>query len=62
MVIRSGKKNKTKKMSDLIWVIPLSIAMLILMIILGVTLAGILTGNIGMVEEMMKFFKLTKRR
>jgi len=34
-------------MSELIWVIPLSIAMLILMIILGVTLVGILTGNIG---------------
>ena len=49
-------------MSELIWVIPLSIAMLILMIILGVTLLGILTGNIGMVEEMMKFFKLTKQR
>tara|TARA_R110001592_G_scaffold158580_3_gene389734 strand:+ start:8769 stop:8918 length:150 start_codon:yes stop_codon:yes gene_type:complete len=49
-------------MSELIWIIPLSITILILMIILGVTLAGILTGNIGMVEEMMKFFKLTKRR
>ena len=36
--------------------------MLILMIILGVTLVGILTGNIGAVEEMMKFFKLTKQR
>ena len=48
-------------MSELIWIIPLSITILILMIILGVTLAGILTGNIGAVEEMMKFFKLTKR-
>ena len=49
-------------MSELIWVIPLSITILILMIILGVTLAGILNGNIGMVEEMMKFFKLTKQK
>ena len=49
-------------MSELIWVIPLSITMLILMIILGVTLLGILTGNIEAVEEMMKFFKLTKQR
>ena len=43
-------------MIDLIWVI------LILMIIMGVTLIGILTSNVGMVEEMMKFFKLTKQR
>lgn len=49
-------------MSELIWIIPLSIAMLMLMIILGVSLVGILTGNIGAVEEMMKFFKLIKRR
>ena len=49
-------------MIDLIWVIPLSIAILILMIIMGVTLIGILTSNVGMVEEMMKFFKLTKQR
>ncbi len=49
-------------MSDLIWIIPLSIAMLILMIIMGVTLIGTLTGNIGMVEEMMKFFKPKQRR
>ena len=49
-------------MSELIWVIPLSMTMLILMIILGVTLVGILTGNIGMIEEMMEFFKLTKQR
>ena len=48
-------------MGELIWVIPLSIAVLILMIILGVTLVGILTGNMGVVEEMMKFFKLTKK-
>lgn len=57
----NGIKTK-KKMSELIWIIPLSIAMLILMIILGVSLIGILTGNTGMVEEMMKFFKLTKQR
>ena len=49
-------------MIELIWVIPLSITMLMLMIILGVTLVGILTGNIGAVEEMMKFFKITKQR
>lgn len=47
-------------MSELIWLIPLSILMLTLMIILGVTAIGIITGNIGMVEEMMKFFKLTE--
>lgn len=45
-------------MSELIWVIPLSIVMLILMIIMGVTLIGVVTGNMGMVKEMMKFFKL----
>ena len=45
-------------MSELIWIIPLSIAELMLMIILGVTLIGTLTGNVGMIEEMMKFFKL----
>jgi len=33
-----------------------------LMIVLGVTAIGILTGNVGMVEEMMKFFKLIKRK
>ena len=49
-------------MSELIWIIPLSVTILILMIMLGVTLIGTLTGNIGMVEEMMKFFKLTKHR
>lgn len=45
-------------MSDLIWIVPLNIAMLIFMIIIGVTLIGSLTGNVGMIEEMMKFFKL----
>jgi hypothetical protein len=49
-------------MSELIWVIPLSIAILILMIILGVTVIGILTGSVVMVEEMMIFFKLIKRK
>lgn len=43
---------------ELLWIIPLSILILLLMIILGVTLIGILTGNNGMVWEMMKFFKL----
>jgi hypothetical protein len=27
---------------------------------MGVTLMGITTGNVGMVSEMMKFFKLIK--
>jgi hypothetical protein len=49
-------------MSELIWVIPLSIAILILMIILGVTVIGILTGSVGMVEEMMIFFKLINQK
>jgi len=47
-------------MSNLIWVIPLSLAILILMIIMGVTLIGVMTGNMGMIKEMMKFFKLNK--
>jgi hypothetical protein len=45
-------------MSELIWIIPLSLIILMLMIIMGVTLIGVMTGNIGMVKEMMKFFKL----
>jgi len=49
-------------MSELIWIVPLALVQMVFMIIIGVTLIGTLTGNIGMVEEMMKFFKLTKRR
>jgi hypothetical protein len=43
---------------ELLWIIPLSVLILILMVIFGVTLIGTLTGNIGMVEQMIKFFKL----
>ena len=49
-------------MSELIWIVPLVLVQMVFMIIIGVTLIGTLTGNIGMVEEMMKFFKLTKIR
>lgn len=45
-------------MGELIWVIPLSLIILMLMIVMGVTLIGVITGNIGMIKEMIKFFKL----
>jgi hypothetical protein len=48
-------------MIEFIFALLISIVILFFMIVMGVTLIGVITGNIGMVEEMMKFFKLTKR-
>lgn len=47
-------------MINLLWIIPLSVMIFLLMIIMGVTLMGITTGNVGVVSEVMKFFKLIK--
>ena len=46
---------------ELLYIIPLSMFILFMMIIIGVTIIGTLTGNTGMVEEMMMFFKLMDR-
>jgi len=49
-------------MIKLIFIVLWSLFILFLMILLGVTVIGILTGSVGMVEEMMIFFKLIKRK
>jgi len=43
---------------ELLWIIPLSILIFVIMIILGVTLIGTITGNIRMVENMINFFRI----
>jgi hypothetical protein len=49
-------------MIKLIFIVLWSLFILFLMILLGVTVIGVLTGSVGMVEEMMIFFKLIKRK
>ena len=49
-------------MIKLIFILLLSLFILFLMVLLGVTAIGILTGNVGMVEEMMIFFRIPMAR
>jgi hypothetical protein len=47
---------------DLLYIIPLSIVILFFIIVIGVTLISIMTGNIEMGQKMMEsLFKNTKK-
>ena len=46
---------------NLFWIIPLVMLELFIIIVVGVTLISVLTGNPEMLEEMFKIFKLTKK-
>jgi len=47
---------------ELLYIIPLSVIILFFMIIMGVTLTSIATGNPGMGEEMLKTFFYRKNK
>jgi len=44
---------------ELLWIIPISVALLLFMIVVGVTLISVVTGDIGIGETMLKilFYK-----
>ena len=49
---------------ELLYVIPLSVIILFFMIVIGVTLISVITGDIGMGETMLKilFYKRKNRK
>jgi hypothetical protein len=49
---------------ELLYIIPISVIILFLMIVIGVTLISIVTGNIEMGEQMLKIlsYKQNKRK
>jgi len=48
---------------DLLWIIPISIASLFFMIVVGVTLISVVTGDTGIGETMLKmlFYKNNRK-
>jgi len=47
---------------ELLWIIPISIALLFFMIVVGVTLISVVTGDIGIGETMFKMLFYKKNR
>lgn len=49
---------------ELLWIIPISVALLLFMIVIGVTLISVVTGDIGISETMLKilFYKRNNRK
>jgi hypothetical protein len=47
---------------ELLWIIPISIALLLFMIVGGVTLISVVTGDIGIGETMLKMLFYKKNR
>jgi len=49
---------------ELLWIIPISVALLLFMIVVGVTLISVVTGDIGIGETMLKmlFYKQKNRK
>ena len=49
---------------ELLWIIPISVALLLFMIVVGVTLISVVAGDIGIGETMLKmlFYKQKNRK
>ena len=47
---------------ELLWIIPISVALLLFMIVVGVTLISVVTGDIGIGETMLKMLFYKKNR
>jgi hypothetical protein len=47
---------------ELLWIIPISVILLFFMIVVGVTLISVVTGDIGIGETMLKMLFYKKNR
>lgn len=62
-LLRTTKQQKVMSNLELLYIIPLSVIVLFFMIVIGVTLISIVTGDIGIVETMLKmlFYKNNRK-
>ena len=61
-LLRTTKQQKVMDNIELLYIIPLSVIVLFFMIVIGVTLISIVTGDIGIVETMLKMLFYKKNR
>ena len=61
-LLKTTKKQEVMNNLELLYIIPLSVIVLFFMIVIGVTLISMVTGDIGIVETMLKMLFYKKNR